>query len=156
VNSTPTAVLAIVGGAALLILAFIGAIAVYDAVAGDDRMGGMWDRLDDMGGMMSDGMMGGRGGRNETSATASGQGQIRIVDFKYDPSVLEVTPGTVVKWTNEESAPHTATDTGTFDTGRLDEGQSGEVTFETPGTFEYICTYHPYMKGRIAVSAIRR
>jgi len=105
--------------------------------------------------MMDGGMMGGRGGRSdETRGTASGQGEVRIIDFDYEPSVLEVTPGTVVDWTNEDSAPHTATaDDDTFDTGRLDKGESSEITFDTPGTYEYICTYHPYMEGRIVVSS---
>jgi len=148
VNSGPTAFLAIVGGLALLVLAGIGAMAVYDALADDDMMGDMWD-------MMDGGMMGGRGGRSdETRGTASGQGEVRIIDFDYEPSVLEVTPGTVVDWTNEDSAPHTATaDDDTFDTGRLDKGESSEITFDTPGTYEYICTYHPYMEGRIVVSS---
>ena len=158
-NLTATSVLAIVGGVALLILAMIGAIAVYDAFADDDMMGGMWDMMDDMGGMMGgDGMMGGRSGRvDETTGTASGQGEVRIIDFDYEPSVLEVTLGTDVTWTNEDGAPHTATAQGdTFDTGRLDKGESGGITFDTPGTYEYICTYHPYMEGRIVVSSTPR
>jgi len=153
VNSTPAALLAIAGGAALLVLAGIGALAVYDAVADDDMMGGMWDMMDDMSGMMDDGMMGGRGQGNETTGTASGQGEVRIIDFDYKPSVLEVTPGTVIKWTNEDGAPHTATaEDDVFDTGRLDKGESSDITFEMPGTFEYICTFHTYMQGRIVVS----
>ena len=152
-NSTPAALLAIAGGAALLVLAGIGALAVYDAVADDDMMGGMWDMMDDMSGMMDDGMMGGRGQGNETTGTASGQGEVRIIDFDYKPSVLEVTPGTVIKWTNEDGAPHTATaEDDVFDTGRLDKGESSDITFEMPGTFEYICTFHTYMQGRIVVS----
>jgi len=148
VNSTPTSVLTIVGGVALLILAMIGTIAVYDALADDDMMDGMWDMMDDMG------MMGGRGGGvGETKGTASGQGEVRIADFDYEPSVLEITPGTLVKWTNEDGAPHTATARdGGFDTGRLSKGESGEITFDTPGTYDYICDFHPYMEGRIAVS----
>ena len=154
-NPSPASVLAIVGGVALLILALVGAIAVYDALADDNMMDGMWDMMDDMGGMMDDDMMGGRGGRgDETKGTASGQGEVRIADFDYEPSVLDVTPRTVVKWTNEDGAPHTATaQDDSFDTGRLDKGESGEIAFDTPGTYEYICVFHPYMEGRIVVSS---
>lgn len=157
-NFTATSVLAIGGGVTLVILAAIGAVAVYDAFADDDMMDGMWDMMEDMGGMMDDGMMGGRGGRgDETKGTASGQGEVRITDFNYEPSVLEVTPRTVIKWTNEDGAPHTATaQDDTFDTGRLDKGESDEITFDTPGTYEYICTFHPYMEGRIVVSSTPR
>jgi plastocyanin len=159
VNSTPPSVLAIVGGVAFVILAMIGAIAVYDAFDDDDMMGGMWDMMDDMGGMMGgDGMMGGRSGRgDETRGAASGQGEVHIADFDYEPSVLEVTPSTVVTWTNEDGAPHTATaQNDTFDTGRLDKGESGEISFDTPGIYEYICTFHPYMEGRVVVSSTPR
>lgn len=105
---------------------------------------------------MDDGMMG-RARSDETRGTASGQGEVRIVDFDYESSVLEVTPGTVVKWTNEDAAPHTATaNDDTFDTGRLDRGESSDITFETAGTYDYICTYHPYMQGKVVVSAPRR
>jgi plastocyanin len=155
VNSTPTAFLAIVAAVALLIFALVGALVVYDAVAGDDMMGDMWGMMD--GGMMDDGMMRGGGGRNdETRGTASRQGVVRIVDFVYEPSVLEVTPDTVVNWINEDSAPHTATADDTFDTGRLDKGESGQITFDKVGTYDYICTYHSSMKGRVVVSASPR
>jgi plastocyanin len=158
VNSATTA-LAIVGGVALLIFALFGAVAVYDAVAHDDMMDSMWDRMDGMNGMMDGGMMGDRGGLGDTRGTASGQGDVRIVGFDYEPSVLEVTAGTVIRWTNEDDAPHTATanEGEGFDTGRLDKGDSGEVTFDSAGkTYDYICTYHPYMEGRIVVSASPR
>jgi plastocyanin len=125
-------------------------MAVYDAVADDDTMGGMWDMMDGMDGMH--GMMN-RGTGPQTTGSASGSGQVRIVDFRFEPSLLTVTPGTIVTWTNEDSAPHTATaEDESFDTGRLDKGESGEVTFDTSGTFDYICVYHPYMEGSVLVT----
>jgi plastocyanin len=147
----PTSLLAIGGAVALSVLALIGAFAVYDAMADDDGMHAMWD-------MMGDGMMGRRSGRDgDTTGTASGRGEVRIIDFNYEPSVLEVTPGTVVNWTNEDGTRHTATARAdTFDTGRLDKSESAEIPFQTPGTLEYICTYHPYMEGRIVVSSAVR
>jgi plastocyanin len=55
-------------------------------------------------------------------------------------------------WTNEDGAPHTATARDeSFDTGRLDGDESGEVKFAEPGTFEYICDFHSWMEGRIVV-----
>lgn len=150
--------LAAIGALAAIFLTVIAALATYDAMSSSDMMDGMWDMMDDMGGMMDggmgdmmDGMMGGGGGP-ETTGSATGRGEVRIVDFRFEPTVLNVTPGTVVTWANEDSAPHTATGEGDFDTGRLDEGESGEVTFDRPGTFEYICTYHPWMEGRVVVT----
>ena len=35
----------------------------------------------------------------------------------------------------------------------MDAGQSGSHTFDTAGTFSYICTPHPNMKGTVVVQA---
>lgn len=80
---------------------------------------------------------------------------INIVTFKFDPSPMIVPVGTTVVWTNQDSAPHTATsDTkGLFDTGRLQYGQSAKVTFNNIGTFTYYCAVHPYMHGTVIVTA---
>lgn len=94
--------------------------------------------------------MGGGGG--ETTGSASGQGEVSIADFEFVPSQLTVTVGTVVEWTNEDGAPHTATARdGSFDSGRLDEGEAFEMKFDTPGTFEYLCELHPWMQGQVLV-----
>jgi plastocyanin len=89
----------------------------------------------------------------ETTGSASGAGEVRITDFRFEPSTFNVTAGTTVRWANEDSAPHTATARDeSFDTGRLNRGESVEVTFEAEGSFEYYCVYHPAMEGRVVVS----
>jgi plastocyanin len=144
-------------GAAIIgfILVLFVAAAGYRAMHGGDAVSAMWDMMDDWNGMMGDGGMHGmmgRGGGPSTTGSASGAGAVRIVDFSFQPTALNVTPGTTVTWTNEDSAPHTATGDD-FDTGKLDKGDSGAVTFDTSGTYDYICTYHPNMEGRIIVAA---
>lgn len=131
----------------LVWLAAFAAFATYDAVGDGDMMDEMWEMMGDMGDMH--GMMG--GGGPETEGSASGAGEVVIEDFRFQPTVLNVTPGTVVKWTNQDSAPHTAT-SNDFDTDRLDKGEAGEIRFDRTGTFEYICTYHPQMEGRVVVA----
>lgn len=150
------AVLIAVGAITVLWLTVFAGLATYDAVAGSG-MDGMWDMMrgmgDGMGEMMDemDGMMGGRD-REETTGSAAGRGDVAIEDFNFRPSTFMVTVGTTVMWTNQDSAPHTATARDeSFDTGRLDQDQSAEVTFETAGTFEYFCEFHPSMEGRVVV-----
>ncbi|HZO07378.1 MAG TPA: cupredoxin family copper-binding protein [Solirubrobacterales bacterium] len=88
------------------------------------------------------------GGGNGTAAT-----EVEIVEFAYDPDPIEVEAGSTVSWTNEDSAPHTATaDDGSFDTDTLDKGKTGKVTFEEAGTFPYFCEIHPTMHGTVEVS----
>jgi plastocyanin len=62
--------------------------------------------------------------------------------------------GARVTWTNLGAQPHTATAAdGSFDSGPVTPGTSASVTFATPGTFAYICSLHPSMKGFVVVSA---
>ena len=73
------------------------------------------------------------------------------VRIKGDGSAwLTVKAGTTVTFMNEDGAPHTATGDG-WDTGRLNRGDSKDVTFDTAGTFAYVCAIHPSMKGTITV-----
>ena len=100
------------------------------------------------------GMMGG-GGRN-SSGDAPRQGTlaetITIENFAYAPGNLQLPVGGKVTWTNRDSAPHSATDSGgTWDTGVLAKGGSKTVTFGTRGTFDYYCSVYPSMKARLVV-----
>ncbi len=78
----------------------------------------------------------------------------------FDPPTLKVAKGTTVTWKNADSTLHTVTsgtaegnESGTsFDSSYLAGGKTFQWTFSTPGTFDYYCTLHPYMKGQIVVS----
>lgn len=77
---------------------------------------------------------------------------ITIADFSFD-GVTEVAVGTTVIVTNDDSATHTWTEpNGAFDSGALAPGDSFEFTFTEPGTFDYVCNFHPSMTGTITVS----
>jgi plastocyanin len=90
------------------------------------------------------------------STPRSGTGstvEVEIEDFAFNPPELTLSTGMTVRWTNRDTAPHTATSSAkAFDSGRLDKGQSFEHTFTEPGTFEYVCAFHPNMLGRIIVT----
>lgn len=87
---------------------------------------------------------------NEPTPTAANA--VEISNFKFSPPTLTVKVGDKVTWTNRDSVGHTATaDDGSFDTGILDQGKSGTVTFDKAGTFGYYCVPHPKMRGTIIV-----
>lgn len=70
--------------------------------------------------------------------------------MSFSPASLSVAPGDTVTFTNMDGAPHTATaDDGSFDTGRLNKGQSATVTVEA-GEHTYKCVFHPSMKGSVS------
>jgi amicyanin len=79
---------------------------------------------------------------------------VEIADFAFQPATITITAGDSVTWTNRDIVVHTATSTsGAFDSGELAEGDSYRVTFTEPGTFDYLCTPHPSMTGRVVVVA---
>lgn len=78
---------------------------------------------------------------------------VSIAGFAFSPANLTIAAGDSVVFTNQDSAPHTATaDNGAFDTGRLSNGQSATLTFNSAGSFSYFCAIHPNMKGSITIT----
>jgi plastocyanin len=79
---------------------------------------------------------------------------VTIAGFAFDPSTVRVRVGDTVTWSNEDSTAHTAIARDlSFDTGDIAAGQSASVTFDTAGTFEYMCGIHPTMSGTVVVRA---
>jgi len=80
----------------------------------------------------------------------------------FVPDTLTVSKGTTVTWTNGDTTLHTVTSgspesgnsgTGTeFDSSYLAAGKTFQHQFSISGTFDYYCTLHPYMKGKVVVS----
>ena len=57
-------------------------------------------------------------------------------------------------WRNAGDAPHTVTASdGSFDSEMIAAGGSWARTFETAGTFTYVCAFHPQMEGVVEVTA---
>jgi plastocyanin len=80
--------------------------------------------------------------------------QVAILDFKFEPETLTVSPGTKVTWLNKDDEPHTATSSEKpkrFESGVLDTAQSYSFTFAEPGSYPYFCKLHPHMTGVIVV-----
>jgi plastocyanin len=103
---------------------------------------------------MDGGMMHRRGNNGpQAPVVATGsEALVEIRDFDYFPRDLTITTGSTVKWTNYDSAPHTATDKdGAWDTDRLDKNESATLTFDDPGQYDYYCVYHPYMEATLTV-----
>ena len=88
------------------------------------------------------------------AAPAAGAGAVTIKDFAFDPGDLTVAKGTTVTWKNDDSATHRIkSGDGSFDSKDLKNGDSFDHTFDTAGTFDYICGIHPSMKGTVTVTS---
>jgi plastocyanin len=80
-------------------------------------------------------------------------GAVDIAGFAFGPDSLTVRAGDTITWTNRDRATHTVTgvDGDLLESSDLGDGATYEVTFEAPGSFEYICKFHPNMQGTIVV-----
>jgi plastocyanin len=86
------------------------------------------------------------------SPAAAATHQVQIADSAFGTATLTIRAGDTVTWNNADDRPHTVTsEDGAFDSGNLDEGASFSFTFSEPGTYAYLCEYHPDMRGTIVV-----
>jgi len=70
----------------------------------------------------------------------------------YDPDNITVVIGVnnTVIWTNNDNEPHTVTASDkSFDSGNMNPSAPFTYTFSKPGIYAY--TYHPWMRGYVAV-----
>ena len=70
----------------------------------------------------------------------------------YSPRIIQITTGTTVTWSNDDTIVHTVTDlNGTFDSHLIQPHTYWKHDFYNEGTYNYFCTLHPWMKGIIIV-----
>ncbi len=84
---------------------------------------------------------------------AAGPSSVSIVDNAFRPATLTVSAGQTIGWANNGALPHTVTSAAAgFDSGILSPGATFGVRLTTPGTYDYVCTLHPEMTGRLVVT----
>ncbi len=90
--------------------------------------------------------------KSSTSGTGPGPNEVFIQGMAFDRATLTVSVNTTVTWTNKDDVTHNVTsNNGTFSSGSLTKGSTYSFTFTTAGTYNYICTIHPSMTGKIIV-----
>jgi plastocyanin len=90
---------------------------------------------------------GGSGTSEPVAATEVGM----VKSYSFDPKVIEIEAGDTVTWTNEDNFTHTVQIEGQED-HKVEQGESVEITFDEPGTYDYVCTLHSQdMDGTVIV-----
>jgi plastocyanin len=84
-------------------------------------------------------------------ALAATTHEVKIEGMQFSPATVKVHRGDTVTWRNNDLVPHTVTAAGKFDSGAIATGKTFSRKMDAPGAYDYICTYHPGMKGRIEV-----
>jgi plastocyanin len=94
----------------------------------------------------------------ETAVGAAARSaSVKIANFNFTPPSLVVEPGTTVTWTNADDSPHTVMEKDRkFKSAALDTDDAFSQTFTAPGEYEYICSIHPRMFGKIVVKPGRQ
>ena len=77
---------------------------------------------------------------------------IAIDNFTFGPQAATVPAGTTVTWVNRDDIPHTVVAVDkSFRSKVLDTDEKFSFTFAKAGTFDYFCSIHPHMTGKVVV-----
>ena len=84
------------------------------------------------------------------NATAPVVAHVAMKNMKFSPATIEIKNGDTVEWKNDDITPHSAT-SATFDSGSIASDAAWRHTFTQAGSFPYMCTFHPEMKGTVII-----
>jgi plastocyanin len=82
----------------------------------------------------------GCGSSNSSEPVAATEVEM-VKSYSFDPKVIEIESGDTVTWTNEDNFTHTVQVEGQED-HKVEQGESVEIAFDEPGTYDYVCTLH--------------
>ena len=89
---------------------------------------------------------------SDTNKSGAAPAEVKIDNFSFGPQTLTVPVGTTVTWTNRDDIPHTIVSTdGVFKSKVRDTDETFSYTFTKAGTYNYFCSVHPKMTGKIIV-----
>lgn len=98
----------------------------------------------------------GSSGHGSSGGTAAppAANEVVIRNFAFVPATITVKAGTTVTWVNEDSVVHNiAADHGSFPSSPdMNQGDKYSHTFNTAGTYRYLCGLHTYMSGTVVVT----
>ena len=96
----------------------------------------------------------------EAVSISAGSSNPSATEF-FVPAEITVPAGSTVTWTNDDSTIHTVVqgspsggsgETPAFDSSIIANGATWEHTFDTAGEFDYYCSLHPFMTGKVTVT----
>ena len=91
---------------------------------------------------------------DSNNAAAGPVASVGIDHNTFIPSEITVAPGTTVTWVNNETMPHTVVDQNKgFRSKTLAKEGTFSFTFTTAGDYNYLCSIHPNMKGKVIVKS---
>jgi plastocyanin len=95
---------------------------------------------------------------NATTSVSIVPGSSTLTTDAFSPNPIQVSVGSTVTWTNNDSQAHTVnsgnspTQSGLFDSPIMAPQATFEYTFTEAGEVPYFCILHPNMVGTVSVS----
>lgn len=89
--------------------------------------------------------------QNNSLLESNQENTITISDFSFQPQEIMTNAGTEIIWKQDDSVKHTVVSNGMFESKILSNGDKFMFKFDKPGTYEYYCSIHPSMKGKVIV-----
>jgi plastocyanin len=85
-------------------------------------------------------------------STSPGANDVWMQNTAFNPSSKTVAVGTTITWTNKDAMNHNVTSGSFTSSPTMGQGATYSFTFNTAGTYNYQCTFHPTtMNGTIIV-----
>jgi len=79
--------------------------------------------------------------------------KVSIANFAFAPAAITVKRGTTISWSNDDGSPHAvAFKDGSDGAKNLLPKDSFSRAFDTAGSFDYFCSFHPYMQAKVVVT----
>ena len=90
--------------------------------------------------------------KSQATDQKMGAHEVSIDNFSFAPMEMTIPAGSQVTWINKDDVPHTVVSVNhQFKSKALDTDEKFSFTFPNPGTYEYFCSVHPKMTGKIVV-----
>jgi plastocyanin len=78
--------------------------------------------------------------------------EVRVDNFTFNPDTITVPVNSTVTWVNKDDIPHVIASTDrVFKSKALDTEDKYSYMFAKAGTYEYYCSIHPKMVGKVVV-----
>jgi plastocyanin len=103
------------------------------------------------------GACGGDSGGDAEGGDAGGGGSVAVsaADFAFSPTSLTAAAGDTIEFSNDDDAKHsfTAEEAGIDEDADAGQSVSIDLGEAEAGTYDFICKYHPNMKGTLEITS---
>jgi plastocyanin len=87
-----------------------------------------------------------------TSAMSAGTvHHVTIEGMQFEPGKVEAAAGDTIIWTNHDLVPHTVSAGSAIESGLIETNKTWAFKVTSKGTVEYVCRFHPAMRGTLVV-----